>query len=93
MTGSRSSGANPPSKMVHFRQPVLLLSDLNLRHDFYELDYLSENDRTRFAIQLEARREVLKCLLELNLKIYLKEVTGGLWEKKGKEVKTSSLSG
>ncbi|WP_018627076.1 Eco57I restriction-modification methylase domain-containing protein [Niabella aurantiaca] len=40
--------------------------DINLLHDFYELDYLPENDRTRFTIHPDARKEVLKRLLELN---------------------------
>jgi len=59
-------------------------SDINLRHDFYEVDYLPENDRVRYTIHPEARREILKRLLELNHKIHTQEVAEGLWEKKGK---------
>ena len=41
-------------------------SDLDLAHGFCELEYLSENDRLRYTISPEARREVLKRLLSLN---------------------------
>lgn len=56
--------------------------DIDLRHDFYEVDYLPENDRVRYTIHPEARKEVLKRLLELNHKIHEEEVAAGLWEKK-----------
>jgi hypothetical protein len=56
--------------------------DIALRHDFYEVDYLPENDRVRYTIHPEARKEVLKRLLELNHKIHEKEVAAGLWDKK-----------
>ena len=36
------------------------------RHDFYEVDYLPENDRLRYTLHPNARREVLKRLLLLN---------------------------
>lgn len=55
--------------------------DIALRHDFYEVDYLPENDRVRYTIHPEARKEVLKRLLELNHKIHEEEVAAGLWEK------------
>lgn len=57
-------------------------SDIALRHDFYEVDYLPENDRSRFAIHPDARKEILKRLLELNHKIHQEEVKAGLWDKK-----------
>jgi len=41
-------------------------SDLNLAHDFYEIETLPENDRIRFTISPEARKELLKRLLALN---------------------------
>lgn len=56
--------------------------DIDLKHDFYEVDYLPENDRVRFTIHPDARREILKRLLELNHKIHEEEVKAGLWEKK-----------
>ncbi|MBS1666717.1 MAG: N-6 DNA methylase [Bacteroidetes bacterium] len=58
-------------------------NDIALKHDFYEVDYLPENDRVRFTIHPTARKEVLKRLLELNHKIHAEEVKAGLWEKKG----------
>ncbi len=58
-------------------------NDIALHHDFYEVDYLPENDRIRFTIHPDARKEILKRLLELNHKIHEEEVKAGLWEKKG----------
>jgi methylase of polypeptide subunit release factors len=56
--------------------------DINLQHDFYELDYLPENDRVRYTIHPEARKEVLKRLLFLNHERYEEEVKQGLHKKK-----------
>lgn len=55
---------------------------VKLRHDFYEVDYLPENDRVRYTIHPDARKEILKRLLELNHRIHEEEVKMGLWEKK-----------
>jgi hypothetical protein len=41
-------------------------SDIDLGHDFHEIEYLPENDNIRFTICAEARKEVLKRLLLLN---------------------------
>ncbi len=62
-------------------------NDIELKHDFYEVDYLPENDRVRFTIHPDARKEVLKRLLELNHKIHEEEVEDGLWDKKGGKAK------
>lgn len=62
-------------------------TDINLAHDFYEVDYLPENDRIRYTISPEARKEILKRLLELNHKIHAEEVATGLWDKKNKSKK------
>lgn len=63
---------------------------VKLKHDFYEVDYLPENDRVRFTIHPEARKEILKRLLELNHKIHEEEVAAGLWDKKKpKDYKTA----
>lgn len=67
-------------------------SDIALRHDFYEVDYLPENDRIRYTIHPDARKEVLKRLLELNHKIHEEEVKAGLWDKKGGKKKGKSPS-
>ena len=65
---------------------------VRLRHDFYEVDYLPENDRVRYTIHPEARKEILKRLLELNHKIHAEEVAAGLWEKKKPSAKKASKS-
>jgi hypothetical protein len=57
-------------------------NDIELKHNFYEVDYLPENDRVRFTIHADARKEVLKRLLELNYKIHEEEVVAGLFDKK-----------
>lgn len=56
--------------------------DIDFKHNYYEVDYLPENDRVRFTIHPDARKEVLKRLLELNHKIHEEEVKAGLWDKK-----------
>lgn len=61
-------------------------------HDFYEVDYLPENDRVRFTIHPDARKEVLKRLLELNHKIHEEEVKAGLWDKKKTKKKKAESS-
>lgn len=63
--------------------------DIELNHNFYEVDYLPENDRVRYTISPEARKKILKSLLELNHKIHEEEVKAGLWDKKGKSKKKS----
>lgn len=49
-------------------------TDINLAHDFYEVDYLPENDRIRYTISPAARREILKRLLQLNHEIHAQEI-------------------
>ena len=39
---------------------------IDLAHGFHEVDYLPENDRTRFTLHPTARRELLTRLLKLN---------------------------
>jgi hypothetical protein len=53
-------------------------NDIKLGHDFYEVDYLPENDRVRYTIHPEARKEILKRLLALNHTIYEEEIKQGL---------------
>ena len=55
--------------------------DIDLCHDFYEVDYLPENDRVRYTILPDARKEVLKRLLKLNHEIHEQEVKAGLHAK------------
>jgi hypothetical protein len=63
---------------------------IDFRHDFYEVDYLPENDRIRFTIHPDARREVLKRLLLLNHRIHEEEVRAGLWKKATTKTENSS---
>lgn len=56
--------------------------DIDLAHDFYEVDYLPENDRIRYTISPDARKEILKRLLQLNHEIHGQE------QKQGKTPKT-----
>lgn len=58
---------------------------IELRHDFYEVDYLPENDRVRYTIHSESRKEVLKRLLQLNHERYEEEIKQGLHKKKDVE--------
>lgn len=60
-------------------------SAIQLRHNFYEVDYLPENDRVRFTIHPEARKEILKRLLLLNHERYEEEIHKGLHKKKDVE--------
>lgn len=55
---------------------------IQLRHDFYEVDYLPENDRVRYTIHPDARKEVLKRLLLLNHERFEEEVQKGLHKRK-----------
>jgi hypothetical protein len=66
--------------------------DVHLMHDFYEVDYLPENDRVRFTIHPDARKEILKRLLELNHKIHAEEVAAGLWDKKNTKSKEYKIA-
>ncbi|PZV76097.1 hypothetical protein CLV31_12617 [Algoriphagus aquaeductus] len=70
-------------------------TDIQLRHDFYEVEYLPENDRVRYTIHPDARKEILKRLLDLNHQYFEEEAKQGLhkqedveafYEQKGKPV-------
>ena len=50
-------------------------TDLDLGHDFVEVETLPENDRVRYTISSAARKEVLKRLLALNHQRAKEEVT------------------
>jgi hypothetical protein len=69
-------------------------NDIQLRHDFYEVDYLPENDRIRYSIHSDARKEVLKRLLELNHKIHEEEtqvqINNPIPKKKSKTAKVKN---
>lgn len=57
---------------------------IELKHDFYDVEYLPEDDRRRYTIHPEARRELLKRLLELNHQLHEEDVKKGVWEDKKK---------
>jgi hypothetical protein len=61
--------------------------DIDLAHDFYKVDYLPENDRVRYTISPDARKEVLKRLLKLNHEIHEQEVKASLQKEKPKRNK------
>lgn len=64
-----------------------------MKHNFYEVDVLPENDMVRSTIHPDARKEVLKRLLVLNHKIHEAEVEKGLWDKKGGKNKGNNKPG
>jgi len=66
-------------------------NDIEMKHDFQDVDYLPENDRVRFTIHPDARKEVLKRLLKLNHEIHEEEVKAGLWDKKKTGKKKSNV--
>lgn len=53
-------------------------TDLDLHHDFHEVEYRPETDRLRFTISEAARVEILRRLSDLNRQRYEEEVTQGL---------------
>ena len=57
-------------------------TEVDLAHDFYEVDYLPENDNVRFTISPAARRDILQRLLKLNHERHAEEAAAGLHEKK-----------
>lgn len=65
-------------------------SDLNLGHDFVEVDTLPENDRVRYTISPAARKEVLKRLLALNHERARQEAAQEPAAKKGKAKRTAA---
>jgi hypothetical protein len=77
-------------RALHIKMDEVILdaydwNDIRLQHNFYEVDYLPENDRIRFTIHPEARKEILKRLLALNHKIHDEEIqdeTNSLISKK-----------
>ncbi|MCL1665452.1 hypothetical protein M2T78_14380 [Elizabethkingia ursingii] len=59
-------------------------NDILLKHEFYEIDFLPENDRIRFSIHPDARKEILKRLFILNQQLYIEE------KSKNAKIKTKS---
>jgi hypothetical protein len=80
-TGDFGSAQSPDSSVVERSRN----HHIELRHDFYEVDYLPENDRIRYTIHPDARKEVLKRLLLLNHERYEEELKQGLHKKEDAE--------
>jgi hypothetical protein len=65
-------------RMLHVKIDTLVLQsynwdDINPVHEFYELEFLPENDRIRFSVHPNARKEILKRLVKLNLQVHATE--------------------
>jgi hypothetical protein len=88
------------NKIVELRQlhckidEAVLLSygweDIPLKHGFYEMEYLPENDWIRFAIHPSARKEILKRLSLLNSEHAGNQTTTKLLGKKKSKFNSSS---
>lgn len=61
-------------------------SDIQLKHDFYEIEYLPIGDNVRFSVHPDSVKEVLKRLLELNNLIYEEEIKEGLHKEEDVKV-------
>ncbi len=73
-------------------------TDLDLGHDFVEVETLPENDRVRYTISPAARKEVLKRLLAENhrraaLQTLAAEATNPAKKKRGKKSANNELNG
>jgi hypothetical protein len=62
-------------------------TDMPLRHGFYELEFLPENDRIRYTVCDSARRQILQELLKLNHERHKEELAAGLVDENGKAKK------
>lgn len=64
--------------------------DLDLGHNFHDVDTLPETDRTRYTISPEARKELLKRLLKLNHERATEEAASGAAKKPAPKPKASN---
>ena len=64
-------------------------SDIVLNHGFYDLEFLPENDRRRYTVCPEARKEIMTRLLKLNNDRHKQELAAGLVDDTGKLLKKS----
>lgn len=65
-------------------------SDIILNHGFYDLEFLPENDRRRYTVCPEARKEIMRRLIALNNTRHQQEVEAGFVDENGKLVKKDS---
>lgn len=61
--------------------------DIILNHGFYDLEFLPENDRRRYTVCPEARKEIMHRLLKLNNERHQQEVEAGIVDENGKLIK------
>lgn len=64
-------------------------SDIALNHGFYDLEFLPENDRRRYTVCPDARKEIMTRLLKLNNDRHKQELAAGLVDGTGKLLKKS----
>ena len=64
-------------------------SDIALNHGFYDLEFLPENDRRRYTVCPDARKEIMTRLLKLNNDRHKQELAAGLVDDTGKLLKKS----
>ena len=65
-------------------------SDIALNHGFYDLEFLPENDRRRYTVCPDARKEIMTRLLKLNNDRHKQELAAGLVDDTGKLLKKST---
>lgn len=68
-------------------------SDIVLNHGFYDLEFLPENDRRRYTVYPEARKEIMRRLIALNNTRHQQELEAGFVDKNGKLIKKDSGKG
>lgn len=66
-------------------------SDINLKHDFYSVPYLPENDSVRYTISEDSRIELLNRLAELNRLRFNEEQSDQLGEKPSSRAKKEKI--
>ena len=64
-------------------------SDIALNHGFYDLEFLPENDRRRYTVCPDARKEIMTRLLKLNNDRHKQELAAGLVDDTGRLFKKS----
>ncbi len=62
-------------------------TDIILSHGFYDLEFLPENDRRRYTVCPEARKEIMSRLLKLNNTRHQQEFEAGFVDENGKLIK------
>ena len=67
-------------------------NDIILNHGFYDLEFLPENDRRRYTVSPEARKEIMSRLLKLNNERHQQEVDAGFVDENGKLIKKAKKS-